>query len=269
EGLNLIRQVQAGVSEDDPQLLVGAEGMRRVQRVPLFLSTPTDLSDARLEIRNSSGDTVRRIFDGRTIRAGTARFVWDLHHDGAVVFPGMILESPSPATGPVAIPGRYLAVLTSETQDVSAEFEIVSDPRLEGEVSQADLEDQLALAVRARDGAHLANSMVIEIRDIKVELDAICADSDDRRCAVVQGDLSRIEAQLYQVKNESPKDKIAYPIQLNDRLAGLLATFGYSDGPPTLGQTEVLTRLEADLGVLKAEFDDAREQALVFLSEGG
>ncbi len=44
--------------------------------------------------------------------------------------------------------------------------------------------------------------------------------------------VSRIEASLYQVKNQSPKDKIANPIKLNDRLAGLLANVQFGDAAP-------------------------------------
>jgi hypothetical protein len=59
--------------------------------------------------------------------------------------------------------------------------------------------------------------------------------------------LSRIEASLYQVKNQSPKDKIANPIKLNDRLAGLLAIVQFGDAAPSDAQRAVARELVAEL----------------------
>ncbi len=60
-------------------------------------------------------------------------------------------------------------------------------------------------------------------------------------------ELSEIEAELYQVKNRSPKDKIAFPIRLNDRLAGLLAIVDTGDGAPTAAARTVADQLIAEL----------------------
>ena len=59
--------------------------------------------------------------------------------------------------------------------------------------------------------------------------------------------LSAIESSLYQVKNQSSKDKIAFPIRLNDRLAGLLALVQSGDSAPSAPQQAVAKELIAEL----------------------
>ncbi len=254
EGLELVRQLSDGMSNTKPTLLGGGPAMRRLMPATLFLTTPRDLEKARLDILNADEDIIRTLFKDRSLTAGAHRFNWNLHHQGAEVFPGMILESPSPATGPLAVPGRYTAALKTGDETYSMTFDVAPDPRLEGIVTQVDFENQLTLALRARNAASRANEMVIEIRKLKADLADSCGAAGPKNCTQTITDLSEIEAALYQVKNESPKDKIAYPIQLNDRLAGVLSTFVSSDGPPTKGQETVLERLEADLNVLDERF---------------
>jgi hypothetical protein len=52
---------------------------------------------------------------------------------------------------------------------------------------------------------------------------------------------------LYQVKNQSSKDKIAFPIKLNDRLAGLLSLVQTGDAAPSAPQQAVAKELIAEL----------------------
>ena len=49
------------------------------------------------------------------------------------------------------------------------------------------------------------------------------------------------------MKNQSPKDKIANPIKLNDRLAGLLAIVQSGDAAPSDAQRAVARELIAEL----------------------
>ncbi len=59
--------------------------------------------------------------------------------------------------------------------------------------------------------------------------------------------VSAVEAALYQVRNRSPKDKIAFPIRLNDRLTGLRAQVDAGDAPPTDAQRRIFAQLSAEL----------------------
>ena len=52
------------------------------------------------------------------------------------------------------------------------------------------------------------------------------------------------------VRNQSPKDKIAFPIKLNDRLTGLRAIVEAGDGRPTEAQYRVFRDLRGELDAL-------------------
>ena len=271
EGLSLLRQLASEGSIEGARLFTPALAVRRVSRAKVYAWLPEGMASARLDVLDRSGEPVRTLFDGRDLEPGAHRFIWDLHFDGAAVFEGMILESDTPAIGPAAVPDQYTVRLVSDDASLETKLELRLDPRLEGEVSRRDLRRQLALAVRARDAVDAANRTVIEIRDIRRRLSSLemwaGAGTPDRREAYIEA-IGSIEAELYQVKNESPKDKIALPIQLNDRLAGLLAMLKYSDGPPTTAQADMMDRLEAELNdvleryeTISANYADIREAA--------
>ena len=62
----------------------------------------------------------------------------------------------------------------------------------------------------------------------------------------------RVEAvagELYQLRNQSPKDKIAFPIKLNDRLTGLRSHLERGDGTPIDAYQAVFDELSAELDV--------------------
>jgi hypothetical protein len=64
--------------------------------------------------------------------------------------------------------------------------------------------------------------------------------------ALLRG-LGAVEGELYQVRNESPKDKIAFPIRLNDRLTGLRSNLEAGDGAPPPAYARVFAELSAEL----------------------
>ena len=116
--------------------------------------------------------------------------------------------------------------------------------RFEGLADSKD-PDTLAVSRRAR---HLARLL---IRDMRGQLQASVARSDDQRLRASAerfiGDIGRLEAQLYQVRNQSPKDKIAFPIRLNDRLTGLRSRLERGDAAPTAAYRDVFEELSTEL----------------------
>ncbi len=60
-------------------------------------------------------------------------------------------------------------------------------------------------------------------------------------------DLGAVEAELYQVRNQSAKDKIAFPIKLNDRLTGLRSHLERGDAAPAEAYRTVFEELSAEL----------------------
>lgn len=206
-------------------------------RIDVMLKAP--VNGARVEILDHDGAVIRELTIPASLPAGHHRFTWDLRTRGATVFPGMVLEAPSPARGVVVPPGEYRVKLTAAGTATTQTFVVRPDPRLS--LTDADYAAQYALALRVRDAASRANEGVIRIREAKRRL----ADGPQARELVAA--LSAIEGELYQVKNQSPKDKIALPIRLNDRLAGLLALIQMGDGPPTAAASSVATQLIGEL----------------------
>ncbi len=124
------------------------------------------------------------------------------------------------------------------------------DPRLT-DVSEVDLRAQFDLAVKIRDLTSAANENVILIRNLRVQVKERLSRIDDRIVReVAEGFvelISVVEKELYQVRNQSSKDKIAFPIKINNRLSGLRGNLERGDGPPLKGYYQVFEELSAEL----------------------
>jgi hypothetical protein len=168
--------------------------------------------------------------------AGFHRVSWDLRHDGATVFPGIVLEGPSPVTGPWVVPGEYTVSLVADGKREATTMRVLSDPRAT-DVTIDDLRAQNKLALQVRDAITAANSAVIRIRSLR---------SAGAPGALLDK-LAPIESELYQTRNQSPKDKIAFPIRLNNRLSGLFGNLERGDGRPTPSYYKVFEELSSEL----------------------
>ena len=156
----------------------------------------------------------------------------------------------NPAVGPWAPPGRYRARLTVGGTTREAAFDVQPDPRL-GDVPATAFADQFRLAVAIRDAESEANATVMTARDLVAQAHAIVADIDDEALrdgvsAFAMG-IEAVAGELYQLRNQSPKDKIAFPIKLNDRLTGLRSHLERGDGTPTGAYQAVFDELSAEL----------------------
>ncbi|HEX7049065.1 MAG TPA: hypothetical protein VF188_02545 [Longimicrobiales bacterium] len=200
--------------------------------------------------------------DGPTGDAGLNRFTWDLRYPGAVVFDSMIIWSARPQRGPKAPPGVYRVRLTANGVTQTRSFEVRMDPRLEG-VTVADLEEQFELAVRIRDRTSDANRAVIQIRDIRGQVEERLEGREDRELETAAGTLLEklraVEEDLYQVRNRSGQDPLNFPIKLNNRLAALRRSVETGDARPTDAAYRVFDELSAELDGHLARLRDALE----------
>ncbi len=183
--------------------------------------------------------------------AGLNTMIWDLQYPGPTTFPGMILWGAS-TNGPLAVPGPYQVRLTADGHAQTQPLTVRKNP-LYGDVTQADLEAQFALAIRIRDKVSEANNAVIQMRDVKQQtgerltksLDAALKSAAD----TLTTKLSAIEEDIYQVRNQSGQDPLNFPIKLNNRLASLLGVVDRGDGRPTASVYPIFTDLTAELKV--------------------
>ena len=269
DDIETLRQLDAEVLSAEVHLFRPADALRRA--VPAVIDFRLgSTGHARLDVLTNDGEHVRTLVD-ETLEAGTHRARWDLRYPGAVSFPDIVLEGGDPTAGPWAAPGRYLVRLTvgdgasEATRSVIREvsFDVRLDPRL-GDVPAAALTDQFRLAIAIRDAESRANESVILARDLLAQIDGIVNEiQDDALRDAATGFAAGIEAvagELYQLRNQSPKDKIAFPIKLNDRLTGLRSHLERGDGTPLDAYravfNELSAELDAQLGILRRLLDD-------------
>jgi photosystem II stability/assembly factor-like uncharacterized protein len=213
-------------------------------------STADSLSEAREEEEFGYGKRQQQ----PTIRRGLNSFSWDLRYPAPALFPGIILWGASPLHGPLAPPGRYQVRFTVGTQTQTRYFEIRLDPRLKG-VTLADVTEQFRLATQIRNATDNANRAVIRIRAVRNRLSkSPNLNSGDKR---LLAQLSHIEEELYQVKNQSGQDPLNYPIRLNNRLAALERSVETGDARPTAAAYTVFRELSTQLDQLLDELGAA------------
>jgi photosystem II stability/assembly factor-like uncharacterized protein len=187
-------------------------------------------------------------------RKGLNRFTWDLRHDGAVVFPGLIMWAAQPQRGPISPPGTYTVRVTANGLTRTRDFVVGIDSRLKGLVSAADLKEQFALAAQVRDKVTAANQAVIKARAIRDQVKKALEKVPARKKAEVQAladsllkPLTQVEEEVYQVRNRSGQDPLNYPIKLNNKIAALAGVIDSADHRPTDQTYTVFKELSARL----------------------
>ncbi len=251
DDIETLRQLNADIGVSNVHLFQPADAIRR--SIPAVIDFRVDGPEryARVDVLTEEGEHVRTLVD-ESVDAGTHRVRWNLRYPGAVTFEGIVLEGGNPAVGPWAPPGRYRAQLTVDGTTRESTFNVYPDPRL-GDISTTALTDQFRLAMAIRDAESRANLSVLLARDLRAQVDAVVAESND---AVLRNEASGFAAgieavagELYQLRNQSPKDKIAFPIKLNDRLTGLRSHLERGDGTPVGSYQAVFVELSAELDV--------------------
>jgi hypothetical protein len=147
-----------------------------------FAAAPAE--DVRLEILDSSGKPVRE-FTTRaprqdaqqgqgmrgprsgaaaarlTKKAGMNRFVWDLRYPGPE----------GGGAGPLAVPGRYQAKISSGDWSATRWLEVKIDPRVAADgVTLADLKEQLDISLKVRDAISEARRLSARIREAREKM---------------------------------------------------------------------------------------------------
>ena len=186
-----------------------------------------------------------------TTAAGLNRYEWDLRYPGSTYFKGLIMWGARPTSGPLALPGQYQVRLTAGGQSSTQPFEIRLDPRLTN-VTNADVQEQFKLAMKLRDQTSKANDAVVRIRAVKEKL---AKQPDSPASKKLKEQLSVIEENLYQIRNQSGQDPLNFPIKLNNRLAALWRSVESGDAKPTDASYNVYNELSADLDRQMAELD--------------
>ncbi len=176
--------------------------------------------------------------------AGMNRFVWDLRYEGATEVPHAPLWGGS-TDGPEALPGTYQARLTVLGKGYTAPLEIKADPRLK--ISPEDLAKQFDLLLKIRDKVTETDDAIIQIRDVREQINAINKRlKDDPRAKAIADagkaldtKMTVVEEALIQTKAKSGQDVLNFPVRLNNDLVALSGVVGSADSAPTKQSYEV------------------------------
>ena len=183
--------------------------------------------------------------------AGIHELSWDLRATGASTFPGMILWGATTA-GPHAAPGSYTLRLTVDGRALTQPLVVKRNPHF-ADVSDEDLREQYAFGLRVRDKVSEANNAVIRIRAIRAAVEDRLTKSDDAQLRAAAErlvrNLSDVEEDIYQVKNQSGQDPLNFPIRINNRLANLLRVVNAGDGKPIANAPVLLDKYSEQLKV--------------------
>jgi photosystem II stability/assembly factor-like uncharacterized protein len=195
---------------------------------------------------------------------GVQRFTWDLQSEPVVSFPGMVLWGAT-TNGPIVLPGTYRARLTVNGRALPPESFVVKKHPYHA-ASDEELRAQYEFASQIRDKVNEANNAVIQIRRIKQQLaDRISKTSNADVKAIAEEltkQLSAVEEDVYQVRNQSNQDPLNFPIKTNNRLASLLRVVLAGEGRPTGNTGPIFEDLKAEL---KAETDRLQRALATYL----
>ncbi|MDX1449946.1 MAG: glycosyl hydrolase, partial [Acidimicrobiia bacterium] len=273
-----LRQMNARVAAAPAHLFDPVDPRRGIDNgVDVYYTLAEDAERVTLEFLDGSGEVIQRyegtaedeeeeeedspfaqFFGGGgggtpSTDAGSNRFSWNLRYPGYVDFDGRIFWAARNA-GPVAVPGPYTvrpSVVDLPPQE--QQFEIRLDPRLEGTVTLAELQERFDLAIQIRDRVSDANQAVIDIRGIKTDVTDRMDQTDDQEIdqtgEEVNTKLTGVESEIYQIRNQSNQDPLNFPIKLNNKLAALMGVVESAEAPPTDQSYAVFTTLSTALDV--------------------
>jgi photosystem II stability/assembly factor-like uncharacterized protein len=197
-----------------------------------------------------------------SVEPGVQRAVWDLRWEGAGKIKNGKIDTGDPATGPVAVPGSYTVRLTAGGKTLTSPLKIVADPK--GSASPADLEAQLAFALRVRDAISRLTKQVNQVRSVREQLQERIKVLGGRKSERGIGELvTSMEgavkaAASLEDRLHNPTAEVVYDIlamrggtKLYSRLAPLQMWAIQGEGAPTAGMLQVLKEQETELADLE------------------
>ncbi len=258
-----------------PNMLLEGENHPNGVLFNFFVKDLKDDQAVRLEILKTNGELIRSFSSKAkeksekltSTESGGNTFVWDMRYPGFKEFPGMVLYS-SPNLGPKAVPGNYVARLVVDQDTTQQEFETIADPRLD--ITPEEYQTQLAYLLSVRDKVSEAHQAMIDIASIRKDLKYLkdkFGDAEENQEVVqaidtVLSEMTVIENNIHQTKNQSYQDALNFGIRINNRLAFLMADQQRGDFPPTDQAIEFRQEVSAELDRELAQLNDVMTKKL-------
>jgi photosystem II stability/assembly factor-like uncharacterized protein len=191
-----------------------------------------------------------------TAKAGMNDFVWNMRYPNVTAVDGTNVMWAGSGEGAKVVPGNYIVrLIEGKTIIGESTVEIKLDPRVT--VSEADLKEQFDLHQKVNkkvDDAHVAINQIRKIRTqingyIETVKDTIVVNQMKKMTKLTLENLEKVEATLMQPKAKAPQDVLAFPIQLNDKMAGLGSNISSSESKPTRNAYLVYEDLAAKIDI--------------------
>lgn len=249
---------------------------------------PKTGTETKVEILDASGKVIRKYSSLETLtldeplgpddkkpekeikpEAGLNRFVWDLRYEEAHRVPGYYLwEYGGGSHGPVAVPGHYQVRLTVGGESQTAPLDLKLDPRVH--VSQADLDQQFNLLVQIHDRLNQTYDAVNQIQDVRFQVAGLkrrLPENASAKAIAVSAD--DLENKLVAVRDEfvnltisANEDSLAYPPQMDAKLAFLAMDVGTADAAPTEAEQLEFEKLKRQSAEMLSRWDELQHGEL-------
>ncbi len=282
-------RIQAGESfEHHPSKRAGQNPPAGAVIYFYLKDAPKTGTETTLEISDASGKVIRKYSSTETQlldeplgpddkkpekeikpEAGLNRFVWDLRYEEAHRVPGYYLwEYGGGAKGPVAVPGQYQVKLTVGGESQIAPLEVKLDPRVS--VSEADLQQQFSLLTQIHEELNHVYDAVNQIQDVRAQLAGLkrrLPENASTKPIVSSADelekkLVAARDQMVNLTISANEDSLAYPPQIDAKLAFLSIDVGSADSAPTEAEQVEFGKLKRQSGELLSRWDDLQRRDL-------
>ncbi|KAB7727525.1 glycosyl hydrolase [Rudanella paleaurantiibacter] len=195
-------------------------------------------------------------------KPGLNTFLWDMRYPDATAVEGTNIMWTGRGTGAKVVPGMYKVQLLIDNKVVGEQpIEIRKNPKIN--TSADDYRAQFELLQKINNKISETHKGVNQIRQIRNQINGYLKDVKDPSVAEkfkkatkpMLDELDQLESTLMQPKSKAFQDALAYPIRLNDKLAGVASVVSSADTKPTKASYTVFEDLskQADtaLGKLK------------------
>lgn len=187
--------------------------------------------------------------------AGLNRFVWNMRYADATEIQGE--KAPMWAgntTGPKVVPGQYKVRMILGDKLVKEEIaEIKKDPRVDA--TDADFKAQFDLLMKIHKKLDESHRNINDIREIrkavteymKAVKDTVIISNFQKITKPMLKNLDDLEQSLLQNKAKAVQDLLAYPIRLNDKIAGIAGVVSSADTKPTKASHDVFNDISSKI----------------------
>lgn len=281
DDLSILRELEGQQVENQNHLYEPVDGLRTQLRgfsgngVPespkpgakFYYSLREQPDSLTLEILDENRQQVK-IYDqdDLSVQEGLNRFVWDMRYPAPEVVEDAVM-SLSYTGGPKAPTGKYHVRLTADGTTYEQSFTIDMDPRWT-DITDDDLQAQFDLALKVRDELTKVNDAIRSIRSAGKQLKStsnLLAEAGYKADMHRQADslisqLTDLEQELIQTKNESGQDPINYPPQLDNQIAYLYTVVNGQDTRPTEGSYERFKDIKEALRPHYERFNELKQE---------